>query len=241
MKKCVKLCNNCGKSGHTIFECNLPSISIGIILFRIKNNKREYLMIRRNTSFGYMDIIKKKKIYDLETIQKIINELTIHEKEYIIEKHNQEKKDNLNNDAQINFIETVENALYNSNTNWCEPEWGFPKGKRNPGERDLDCAIREFTEETGYSLNDIHLIENVLPYEEIFVGSNNKLYKQKYYLAFNSNNIDILDKYQRSEVSKIQWLSLDDCIKTIRDYNIEKINLIKSIDSSLEKYSVIKI
>jgi 8-oxo-dGTP pyrophosphatase MutT (NUDIX family) len=241
MKKCVKLCNNCGKSGHKIFECNLPSISIGIILFRIKNNKREYLMIRRNTSFGYMDIIKKKKIYDLETIQNIINELTIYEKEYIIEKHSQEKKDNLNNDTQINFIETVENALYNSNTSWLEPEWGFPKGKRNPGERDLDCAIREFTEETGYSFNDIHLIENVLPYEEIFVGSNNKLYKQKYYLAFNSNNIDILDKYQRSEVSKIDWLSLDDCIKTIRDYNIEKINLIKSIDSSLEKYSVIKI
>ena len=29
------------------------------------------------------------------------------------------------------------------------PEWGFPKGRRNMHESDLDCAKREFEEETG--------------------------------------------------------------------------------------------
>tara|TARA_Y100000992_G_scaffold199213_1_gene135648 strand:+ start:7221 stop:7937 length:717 start_codon:yes stop_codon:yes gene_type:complete len=238
MRKQIRLCNNCGKIGHKIFECNLPSISIGVILFRIKNNKREYLMIRRNNSFGYNDILKKKKIYDAETISQIVNELTNNEKEHILQKYNDDCINN--NDIDENYKKII-TAIHNSKSRWFEPEWGFPKGRRNPGEKDLDCGIREFVEETGYSVNDIELIENVVPYEEIFVGSNNKLYKQKYYLAFNSNNIDILDKYQKSEVSKIEWVTLDKCLKIIRDYNVEKIKLIKSIDSSLEKYSVIKI
>ena len=51
----------------------------------------------------------------------------------------------------------------------------------------------------------INIIENILPYEEIFTGSNDKVYKQKYYLAFNSNNIDILDKFQKTEVSA-NWM-----------------------------------
>ena len=37
-----------------------------------------------------------------------------------------------------------------SKTNWDEPEWGFPKGRRNYQEKDMICAIREFEEETGY-------------------------------------------------------------------------------------------
>jgi 8-oxo-dGTP pyrophosphatase MutT (NUDIX family) len=28
-------------------------------------------------------------------------------------------------------------------------DWGFPKGKVHPGERDEDCALREVEEETG--------------------------------------------------------------------------------------------
>jgi hypothetical protein len=63
--------------------------------------------------------------------------------------------------------------LYNS------PEWGFPKGRRNLFEKDLDCALREFEEESGYKSNNIELIENVQPYDEIFIGSNLKCYKHR--------------------------------------------------------------
>jgi len=30
--------------------------------------------------------------------------------------------------------------------------WSFPRGKINKGEKDLDCAVREVYEETGYDL-----------------------------------------------------------------------------------------
>ncbi len=29
-------------------------------------------------------------------------------------------------------------------------DWSFPKGKRDPGETDQECALREVEEETGY-------------------------------------------------------------------------------------------
>jgi ADP-ribose pyrophosphatase YjhB (NUDIX family) len=222
----LKICNNCGKTGHKIYECTLPSISIGVILFRIKNGKREYLMICRRESFGFIDIYKKNKTFKKELMQTIINEMTIPEKNIILKKPNK-------NDEIIDYISS-------STTSWCEPEWEFPKGRRNPGEKDIECAIREFSEETGYSEKDIHLIENVLPFEEVFIGSNQKVYKQKYYLAFNKNNLDILDKFQKSEVSKVSWLTYEECIDIIRFYNVEKKDLLTNIENTLNECNLIK-
>jgi 8-oxo-dGTP pyrophosphatase MutT (NUDIX family) len=230
-KKISKICNNCGRNGHKIFECTLPSISIGIILYRINNGVRQYLMIRRNSSFGYLDLLKRKK-YDIDILKDIIDELTIHEKEVIYNKYI--------NDTDEYSKEVIKYIL-NSKTSWCEPEWGFPKGRRNPGEKDLECAMREFEEESGYLSSTVDIIENIIPYEELFVGSNKKLYKQKYYLAFINNNIDILDNYQKSEVSKVAWYNIDECKNVIRNYNIEKIDIINNVDISLDKYKLIKI
>ena len=36
--------------------------------------------------------------------------------------------------------------------------WGFPRGKINKNERDLDCAIREVYEETGFNLREAGLV-----------------------------------------------------------------------------------
>ena len=38
--------------------------------------------------------------------------------------------------------------------------WSFPRGKINKDERDLDCAIREVYEETGYDLRAAELVED---------------------------------------------------------------------------------
>ena len=48
-----------------------------------------------------------------------------------------------------NKLYYLHDLLEQSKTNWTEPEWGFPKGRRNPRESDFDCATRELTEETG--------------------------------------------------------------------------------------------
>jgi ADP-ribose pyrophosphatase YjhB (NUDIX family) len=117
----------------------------------------------------------------------------------------------ITNGIYINNVKyTLRDLVDKSDTAWTETEWEFPKGRRNPQERDLDCALREFQEETGYSQNSIAIVENILPFEEIFIGSNHKSYKHKYFLAYmseykNQEKDDMvnLQKYQKSEVSKL--------------------------------------
>jgi len=120
---------------------------------------------------------------------------------------------------------------------WNEPEWGFPKGRRNFQEKDYDCALREMTEETGYSIHCVKNIKNILPFDEIFLGSNYKSYKHKYYLMYMSYQDSLLiEKYDKSEVSSMQWKTYDECMQCIRPYNLEKKRLITNIEHTLSRY-----
>jgi 8-oxo-dGTP pyrophosphatase MutT (NUDIX family) len=122
---------------------------------------------------------------------------------------------------------------------WEETEWGFPKGRRNYQEKDFDCALREFSEETGYSIDHLQNVQNIVPYEEIFMGSNYKIYKHKYYLMYMEfENTTDITKYEPSEVSKMEWKSFQECEDSIRSYNLEKKRLISKIHNALTKYSL---
>jgi len=154
-------------------------------------------------------------------------------------------------DIQKNEIVSLETLINNSTTAWKETEWEFPKGRRNYQEKDLDCALREFEEETGLSKKQIKVVENLMPFEEIFIGSNHKSYKHKYFLACATNtntntNINIntninsnsLYNFQKTEVSKIEWKTLEECLESIRPYNLEKKQLIININKVLQEYSL---
>lgn len=122
---------------------------------------------------------------------------------------------------------------------WTETEWGFPKGRRNHLEKDYDCALREFNEETGYPVNLLKNVQNILPYEEIFTGSNYKSYKHKYYLMY-MDYADTLDvgNFETAEVSKMEWKTFEQCLESIRSYNVEKKQLIERIHKMLNKYQL---
>jgi 8-oxo-dGTP pyrophosphatase MutT (NUDIX family) len=135
----------------------------------------------------------------------------------------------------INGLYTLADLVDASPTKWEEPEWGFPKGRRNYNETDLDCSVREFNEETGYNLNKISIVHNISPFEEIFCGSNYKSYKHKYFLTqmeFEESEPAIQES---NEISEIQWKSYADCIASIRCYNLEKKRLLSNIDILLKK------
>jgi 8-oxo-dGTP pyrophosphatase MutT (NUDIX family) len=115
-------------------------------------------------------------------------------------------------------------------------KWGFPKGRRNNQEKDYNCAVREFCEETGYEFNHLNNIQNILPFEENFTGSNYKSYKHKYFLMYmNYKDTTDVSNFQKSEVSKMEWKTIDECIQCIRPYNLEKIKLITNIDKCLSR------
>ena len=252
------ICKNCNKPFHTLKQCKYPITSYGIILFRIFNEELQYLMIRRKNSFGYIDFIKGQySENNLEYLQKLFDEMSIEEKELIqlnddfdiLWKRMWEDniKSGVFNHSKQKFINLktlgiIQQLIDSSSTKWKETEWEFPKGRRNYMEKDLECALREFQEETGISVYDIILIENLLPFEETFVGTNDKIYKNKYFLASinkNSNNFEEFN-FQLSEVSKMEWKTLDECNNSIRPYNLEKINLINSINELIIGYEFIK-
>ena len=96
--------------------------------------------------------------------------------------------------------------------------------------------MREFEEETGISQTKITIIENVLPFEEIYIGTNHKSYKHKYFLAYSNEMKDFLNNFQVTEVSKLDWKTIDECLESIRPYNLEKKKLITNINKVLQEY-----
>ncbi len=257
-------CNNCGKHGHLFHQCKNPITSIGIIVYNSQNiNNIKYLLIRRKDSLGYVDFMRGKyPLFNKRYLLNIINEMTNSEKNNLLtkdfdmlwnelwgehigiqyrgeEKNSKEKFNSLKAGISLhNNFYSLETLINSSNTSWKEPEWGFPKGRRNYQEKDLCCALREFEEETGCSKNSIKLIQNLIPIEELFTGSNYKSYKHKYYLA-NIDNIDIsFTNFQTSEVSKIEWINSNDCIKLLRPYNLERIETINKVTKIIKKYYI---
>ena len=132
----------------------------------------------------------------------------------------------------------LEDLINLSITNWIEPEWEIPKGRRNNMEKDITTAIREFQEETGILKHKINIINNILPFDEIFTGSNNKSYRHRYFIAYIEGDV-VLSNYQKCEVSNINWFSLENSLKIIRKYNLEKKEVIKNIDKVLKSFRLI--
>lgn len=126
----------------------------------------------------------------------------------------------------------LRDAIDASTTQWITPEWEFPKGRRNFNERDVLCALREFEEETGISRDEISVVDNMSPFEEIFIGSDHKSYKYRYFLAVARTEV-ISVNFQRSEISGMEWKTVEQCCQCIRPYNVEKHRLICMIDQIL--------
>ena len=229
-------------------------------------NEFEYLMIQRVDSFGYIEFMRGKySIHNYQFLKNIIDEMTMQEKQNLLTKsfddlwvslwgeysglqYRGEKQISKNKYLQLKSgVDTgsmrydLQSLIASSTTQWDNAEWGFPKGRRNHQEKDIDCAFREFVEETGYSKECLKQIFNVLPYEEIFIGSNLKCYKNKYFLSYMSSNACNTTGYQKSEVKNMKWLTYSECMEIIRPYNIEKKNMLTSINNTLHKFYICNI
>ena len=152
----------------------------------------------------------------------------------------QEKYRQLTNKLSENGIPLLSSLIkrsIESGNSWKEPEWGFPKGRRNYRESDYECAIREFCEETGFPLKSLKNIQNVVPFEEIFMGSNYKSYKHRYYLVnIPYEHSQNMSNFERAEVSKMEWKTYEECMRDIRPYNLEKKRIITNIHLGLKRY-----
>jgi len=230
-------------------------------------NEIQYLSICRKDTLGYIDFMRGKySVYNKDYILNMMKQMTVSEKErlktcnfdelwqniwgfdtisnqYRVEEilsreRFQGLKQGIYSNGEYYDIHTIVNESYKFET-WDEPEWGFPKGRRNYQEKDYECALREFGEETGFNLRKLTNIENLLPFEEIFTGSNYKSYKHKYFVSYIRYEDSLnTDRYEKSEVSKMEWKTYEQCMNSIRSYNLEKKRLITNIHNTLKNYRI---
>lgn len=129
----------------------------------------------------------------------------------------------------------IDYFLDNTNCEYNETEWGFPKGRRNVNEYDINCAIREFKEETGFSIRNINICSEMKPLEEIFSGTNKKRYKHVYYIARFNGDENKESFPSCREIKDVKWFTYDEAQEHIRDINIERKELIKRLNQLIIK------
>jgi ADP-ribose pyrophosphatase YjhB (NUDIX family) len=242
-------------SDFNLIASKQPITSVGIIAFTVNKQTREikYLMIQRKHSVGFVDFVRGK--YVLHNKMQILSLLSVMtESEHLRlvtedfgslwremwggheDSMAREKLEHLRNGVMTNYnfytLGDCIKEVASESLKWTHNDWGFPKGRKNFNETDLNCATREFTEETGIDQSVLSIITNIVPYEEIFTGSNFKSYKHKYYLAYieqGETSVN-LGGFQREEVGNIGWKTLSEALNGIREYHVERKELLRNVD-----------
>lgn len=261
-----KICINCNKRGHFSRECIKPIKSCGMILCNVvSEHERKYLLVRRRHTFGYFELLRGGyQQGDYDTIRNLLSECTQEERQQLITEADnfqilwnklwykqlnhspqtqkeskdyltaKEKFDELRNDAHYQLLLQYEPCL------WETPEWGFPKGKKNGNETDLNCAMRECFEETAIQANKYYVLQGFEPLIEQCVGTDHKVYETIYYVGYcfdrdmqvglEENNI-----IQLREISKVEWFTVKNALNNIRPYNDERKQLLIALDRRIEE------
>ncbi|KAJ5315406.1 hypothetical protein N7476_005713 [Penicillium atrosanguineum] len=86
--------------------------------------------------------------------------------------------------------------------------WSFPRGKINKGEPDLDCAIREVYEETGFDVRQAGLVpdDERVKYIEIAMREQH----MRLYVFPGVPKDTYFEPRTRKEISKIDWYKLSE-------------------------------
>jgi 8-oxo-dGTP pyrophosphatase MutT (NUDIX family) len=214
-----------------------------------------YLIVRRKHSLGYIEFIRGRyEIDNLETVYHLIRQMTPDEIKDIKIKDFKELWEEVWKKTSYNklYLKEMEDSLEKFNflkdnnilddklkNDYDEPEWGFPKGRRNPNEKNLKCALREFWEETSIDKNNLIVLNKLFPIQEIFYGTNGIKYKHIYYIAIYDGideiGLEKLQEDQLTEIGDIKWINLKDSLKLFRPYHEEKKKILISLENFLNK------
>uniref|UniRef100_A0A6C0K705 Nudix hydrolase domain-containing protein n=1 Tax=viral metagenome TaxID=1070528 RepID=A0A6C0K705_9ZZZZ len=218
----------------------------------IPANNLEILMVRRKDSMSYTDFIRGKfdpanTVYVQTLLEHMtqgeINRLRTETFESLWSRlwNNSDRHDHEMKLAKERF-DAVKTDIDSVTPLYIEPEWGFPKGRRLKCESDQGCAEREFFEETNISRSAYTVVSGI-QLEETFHGTNNILYRHKYFLAVLTDpaNIDIHQRFtpmQKREISAIGWKTLADCVDLSRPHYTQRHQLLKDLSNLAETVEV---
>jgi 8-oxo-dGTP pyrophosphatase MutT (NUDIX family) len=236
--------------------CKDPVLSCGILLMDqsslpVSPVETRVLMIRRKDSMSFAEFLRGK--YDptnLPYVGTLVKNMTLKEQVAIATEPFETLWKNLwGDDRSSSDFQTSKERFYmldrlalmkENLSEYTEPEWGFPKGRRMRGETDLACAVREFTEETNIP-RDAYVLLNNIVLEETFTGLNGVRYKHLYYVALLKypELVNLTQKFtamQRREISGIAWRTLAEAHALIRPHHIERKAMLESLTGILETF-----
>jgi len=190
--------------------------------FKIKPDI-SFLLIQRKHSFAFIEFIKGN--YDVTSsfrcISHLTKEMTNDERNSILTMNYYELMEHVwkipikrqyNNfkEYKYNKIKILFSAKIKSEYNRTTNDWGFPKGKSEHNESNLNAALREFKEETGINDRLLEVINDTSPYKENLLGTDFLHYEYNYYLSY-------LDDYscmnsKSFEIGDIKMLKTTDAI-----------------------------
>lgn len=249
-------CNNCGGRGHLFRMCKDPVLSCGILLIDrrqlpVNPDEIHVLMIRRKDSMSFAEFLRGK--YDptnLPYVGTLVKNMTLKEQVAIATEPFETLWKNLwGDDRSSSDFQTSKERFYaldrlalmkDNLSEYTEPEWGFPKGRRMRGETDLACAVREFTEETNIPREAYVLLNNIV-LEETFTGLNGVRYRHIYSVGLlqSPDLVNLTQKFtpmQRREISGIAWKTMREAMSLIRPHHVERRAMLGSLRSILETF-----
>jgi 8-oxo-dGTP pyrophosphatase MutT (NUDIX family) len=212
------------------------STSYGIVIYTFVNDEIKFLMTLRRDTFCYECMIRG--MYNtFDDLKDYISHFTPSEKDrilnhpfdmlwkdlwvspkrrlYRIEYKKAKEKFTKNYDLIMSLVK---------NLNQFDAEmWEFPKGKMFSEETPIECALREFEEETNISKESINLIKHAGTFEDSFVGDDRRKYESVFYLgyihkgdtipfSYKSCPHNMREDYVSDEVMSIDWLSYKDAM-----------------------------
>lgn len=216
---------------------------------KLETKHIKYLAIRRRNTLSYVEFIRGKYKYaDIKFIKTLFERMTIQEREDILtetfdelwnklwinnkfknikkSEFNKSKKKYLELKAGVSVNSkyiSIKSLMGDTESKYTEPEWTFPKGRRNIHENDLDCAQREFQEEASLNSKDYEVFSGLGVFPEFHIGTNTIQYRTIYYLARCISDIELRidpnNMSQLGEVSAIGWFTFDEIYnKMLRKY-----------------------
>ena len=211
------------------------STSYGIIIYTYDDDTIKFLMTLRRDTFCYECIIRG--IYTDNELRDYVSHITKEERERILNY----PFDMLWKDLWVSTKRRLYRIEYKkahdkykqyydiilklvNNMDKFDTElWEFPKGKMFSEETPLQCAFREFEEETNINKNHILHIKQAGTFKDSFIGNDNREYQSVYYLGYinegtkinftyNDCPYQMRNKYVSDEVMSIEWLSYENAL-----------------------------
>jgi 8-oxo-dGTP pyrophosphatase MutT (NUDIX family) len=230
--------------------------SYGVFCYRNDHHRSEFIMVQKRITYAFSKFVNGH--YQSDNNEEIISmfcDMTVDEKIILLTKNFEnawrhiwfsDYAGRMFLECRRKFEETFMRdggtrliKLINSAKTSGRLRWELPKGRKNGmHEMDLQCAVREFSEETGIAKSDYYIIPRIKRVETIIDDS--VQYTSVYYAAWAKRDIIPFISFKRreqyGEICDIKWMTLEELRAIDPDAFPRTARIIRPLIGAIKKY-----